>query len=112
MRASACCSRAVCRPSEQDLDHPDIDVLFQKMGGKAVPQGVERHALADLGSICCGVAGPIELARRHRLHAIAPWKQPALRSRGLPPGTQQFEQMRRQHHVAVLATLALLDADE
>ena len=32
--------------AEQDLDHPDIDVLLEQMGGKAVPQGVERYALA------------------------------------------------------------------
>src|SRR5213080_2154204 len=54
----------------------------------------------------------IELARRHRLHTIAPWKQPALRSRRLPPGTQQFEEMRIQHHVAVFAAFALLDAND
>src|SRR5258708_5013761 len=73
--------------TKQDLDHPDIDVLFQKMGGEAVPQGVERHALVDLGSIGRGMAGAVELARRHRLHAVAPWKQPALRSGCPPPGT-------------------------
>ena len=60
----------------------------------------------------CGMAGAIELARRHRLHAVAPWKQPALRSCRPPPGTQQFEQMRRQHHVAVFAAFALLDAND
>src|SRR5262249_47433634 len=30
----------------------------------------------------------------------------------LPPGAQQFEQMRRQHHVAVFVALALLHTDE
>src|ERR1700704_4393021 len=97
---------------EQHLDHSDIDVLFEKVGGEAVPQGVERHALVDLGPLGCGMAGTIELARRHRLHAVAPWKQPALRSCHLPPGAQQIEQMRRQHHVAVFTALALLDANE
>src|SRR6202035_951578 len=93
-------------------DVPRIDVLFQQMGGKAVPQGVERYALVDLGSLGCGMTGAIELARRHRLHAVASWKQPALGSCRPPPGTQQFEQMWRQHHVAIFAAFALLDAND
>src|SRR6266566_999528 len=97
---------------KQHLDHSDIDVLFQQMCGKAVPQGVERYAFVDPGPMGCGMTGAIELARRHRLHTLAPWKQPALRSRRPPPGTQQFEQMWRQHHVAVFAAFALFDADD
>ena len=57
------------------------------------------------------MAGAVELARRHRLDRVAARKQPALRPRRLPPGAQQLEQLRRQHDVAVLAALALLDAD-
>src|SRR2546426_4722354 len=60
----------------------------------------------------CGMAGAIELARRHRLYGIAAWKQPALGSCRPPPGAQQFQQMWRQHHVPVFADLALLDADD
>src|SRR6202022_4658639 len=30
----------------------------------------------------------------------------------LPPGAQQLEQMRRQHDIAILAALALLDPDQ
>src|SRR3954453_18713088 len=58
------------------------------------------------------MTGAIELTRRHRLHAVAPWEQPALRPRRPPPGAQQFEQMRRQHHVAVFAAFALIDAND
>src|ERR1700716_3783092 len=112
MRASACCSWAVCRPSEQHLDHSDIDVLLEQMGGEAVPQGVQRYTLVDPGHIGCGMTGAIELACRHRLHPVAPWKQPALRSSRPPPAAQQFEQMWRQHHVPVFAAFALFDADD
>src|ERR1700740_1744429 len=59
---------------EQHLDYSDIDVLFQQMGGEAVPQGVERYTLGDLGPKGCSMTGAIELAGRHRLHTIAPWK--------------------------------------
>src|SRR5215207_9407451 len=73
---------------------------------------MKRYALVDLGQMGCGMAGTIELACGHRLHRIAAGKQPALWPRCLPPRAQQVEQMRRQHHVAVLATLALLHADQ
>ena len=53
--------------TEQDLDHADVDVLLEQMGGKAVPQGVERYALLDLGHMGGGMAGTIELAGRERL---------------------------------------------
>src|SRR5258708_143709 len=112
MRASAHCSWAVCRRSEQHLDHSDIDVLLELVGGEGVPEGVARYALVDLGHLGRGMAGAIELACRHRLHTVAPWKQPALRSGRPPPGAQQFEQMWRQHHVPVFAALALLDAND
>jgi hypothetical protein len=35
----------------QHLDHPNIDVLLQEMGGKAVAQRVRGHALADPGQM-------------------------------------------------------------
>src|SRR5271166_6295759 len=41
-----------------------------------------------------------------------PHHGPALRPRRLPPGAQQVEQARRQHHVTVLAAFALLHADD
>jgi hypothetical protein len=52
--------------TEQDLDHPDIDVLFQKMGGKAVPECVRRYPLVDPGHVGSRMAGAIELARGKR----------------------------------------------
>jgi len=51
--------------------------------GKAMPQGVERDALVDLGHVGCGVAGAVELARGHRLRRIAP--QTPYRASGLVP---------------------------
>src|SRR5208283_46041 len=98
--------------TEQDLDHTNIDVLFQKMGGKAVPQRVQGDTLLDVGDMDRGMAGAVELARRHRLHRIAARKQPTLWTCCLPPDAQKREQMRRQHHIAILAALALLDADQ
>ena len=38
---------------EQNLDHPDIGLLLQEMGGKAVPQGVNTDTLGDAGACRC-----------------------------------------------------------
>ena len=40
---------------EQHLDHADIDVLLEQVGGEAVPQRVRRDALVDLGHLGRGV---------------------------------------------------------
>ncbi len=58
------------------------------------------------------MAGAVELARGERVHSVLAGKQPPLRPRQLPPGPQQGQKMRRQHHVPVLAPFALLDADD
>src|SRR5262249_34521204 len=42
--------------TEQNLDHADVGVLLQEMGGEAVPQRVERYALVDLGHLSCCMA--------------------------------------------------------
>ena len=86
----------------QDLDHADIDVLLQQVGGEAVAERVWRHVLLDPSRLGSGMAGTIELTWGHRLRGIAARKEPALWSRRLPPSAQQFEQARREHHVAVL----------
>ena len=48
---------------EQDLDHADVDLLLQQVGGEAVAQRVHRHALVDLRGLGSGMDGAVELAR-------------------------------------------------
>ena len=57
--------------SEQHLDDPDIGLLFQEMGGKAVPQGTNTDALGNAGMCCRQANEPVELARTHMLPAVA-----------------------------------------
>src|SRR5713226_2768023 len=97
---------------EQHLDHADVDLLLQEMGGEAVPQRVERDTLVDPGHLRRGMAGTIELACRQRLHRIAAREQPTLWPCRLPIGAQQLQQMPGQHDVAILVPLALLDPDD
>ena len=56
---------------EQHLDHADVDLLLEQMGGEAVPQRVEGDALVDPGRLSRGVAGAVELACRQRVDRIA-----------------------------------------
>ena len=104
--------------AEQRLDHADVDALLEQVGGEAVPQRVRRHPLGDPGGLGGGVDDAAELAGRQRLDRVAAGKQPAARQQQAapsplaPPGAQQFEQLRRQHRVAVLASLAALDAQQ
>ena len=95
--------------SEQHLNHANIDVLLEQMGGEAVPQGVRRHALGDARQARGGVHGAPKLAGGHRVDRVLAGEEPRLRPRRPPPRAQQFEQLRREHHVPVPLPLALLD---
>ena len=102
--------------AEQDLDDPDVGLLFEQVGGVTVPQGVHRDALVDAGQIGCGVNGPIELPCAQLVERIEAGKQPAaiehlaLCPGDPPPDTQAVEEDGREHGVTVLAPLALFDA--
>src|SRR6476661_7167939 len=104
--------------SEQDLDDPDIGLLFQKMGGKAMPQGMNTDALGNAGTCCRQANEPVELARTHMLPAIArkqpglAGSHPSLLARHAPPVAQQLEKVRRENDIPVLLALALLDPDD
>jgi hypothetical protein len=54
------------------------------------------------------VADAIELARGHRVDAVAAGKHPHLGTCDAPPVAQELQQLRRQHRKAVLAAFALL----
>src|SRR5712671_2877720 len=121
MRASACCSWAVCRPSEKCLDDSNIGSTLEQMGGKGVAKRMQRHALLNPGPIGSLVKQPVELAGGHRHAGFAPRKQPAFLKRchvciepsaRLPPLPQQINHLRRQHDIAVLAALGLLDTND
>jgi adenylosuccinate lyase len=101
---------------EQDLDHADVGLLLQQVGGEGVPQRVHRDALVQLGGIRGGMNRPIELPGAQRIDGIQAGKQPAARQHLAlalghpPPTTQTFEHQRREHRVAILLPLAALDA--
>jgi hypothetical protein len=95
--------------SEHDLNQPNVDVLFEQMGGEAVPQRVLRDPVGQTRPLGRRVAYPVKLARGHRADAVAAGKHPHGGTRDLPPVAQQLQKLRRQHGKTVLAALALLD---
>src|SRR5277367_33733 len=98
--------------SEQNLNDPDIDVLFEQMRGEAVPKRVGRDALGDSRRSRRGGNGATELPSRHRVDRVEPREQPTPWGRDLPPVAQQLQQLRGEHDKAILLPLALLDAQQ
>jgi len=106
---------------QQRLDEADVGSAFQQVGREAVAQRVQRHALPDPGRIGRLMKQAVELAGGHGLAGPGARKQPAFRHRRLrtmtrwarlPPLAQEIERLGRQHDIAVLAALGLLDAND
>src|SRR5215470_9265288 len=85
--------------SEQNLDNPDIGLLFQEMRGKAVPQGVNADTFGYAGTPRCQADDAVELARTRMLPAVAgkqpglTGRHPSLLARDAPPFAQQLEKV-------------------
>src|SRR6266581_6575938 len=116
MRASSCCSRAVCRRSEQRLEGANMGAALEQVGGEAVAQPMQRHPLLDRGRVRRLMEQPVQLARARRHAGLAAgkqkalfWRYSAIKTRGthLPPLAQEIERLARQHDMPVLAALAL-----
>src|SRR5271170_1755080 len=58
-----------------------------------------------------GPAHKIPDSPGHWVDRVLAGKEPDLRARCPPPVAQQFEQLRRQHHIAIPLPLALLDPE-
>jgi hypothetical protein len=56
--------------AEQYLDDADVGILFEQMGGEAVPQGMRRHPFLNPSGLSGGVNGAVELTGRQRLDWI------------------------------------------
>src|SRR5205814_10613662 len=99
----------------------NVGVALKQVGRKTVAQRMQRHSLPDPGRVGRLMEQAVELAGGHRLTGSAARKQPALLQgysrivsgwAYLPPLPQQIKHLGRQHHVAVLAALRLLDPND
>src|SRR6266849_7223414 len=108
--------------SEQRLNDANVPAAFEQMGREAVAKRMQGDCLAQPRGSRGLLEQPAELTRGQRVMITATWKQPAVFWRDaaviihgrprLPPLPQQLEDLRRQHHVPVLAALRLHDADD
>jgi hypothetical protein len=107
--------------SEQRLNHANVPTALEQMGREAVAKRMQRDRLAQPRGVCGLLEQPAELTRGHWPMLAAAWKQPAVFGRDavvgrgrphLPPLPQQLQDLRRQHHVPVLAAFRLHDADD
>src|ERR1700751_4394554 len=53
--------------AQKCLNHANIDILLEEMGGEAMPQRVWRHALLDPRGLGSGTDGAAELAGREQV---------------------------------------------
>src|SRR5215471_1220932 len=98
--------------SKKHLNHTNINILLKQMSRKTVSQSMGGHALLEVGHHGGGMAGACELTCRYRVDWVLAGKQPSLRPRDAIPVAQKFKQRRGKHRIAILATLALFDAQQ
>src|ERR1700733_3477050 len=98
--------------AEQHLDDPNVSAGLEQVRGKTVPQRVDGDRLAQLCLTRRLTTGLLQRRGTHRLLWIVTGEQPSRRPRQSPVGAQDLQQLRRQHDVAIFATLALRDTDQ
>jgi hypothetical protein len=98
--------------SEQQLDGAYISAGFQQVDGKGMTQGVGRDRFADGGLFADLSAHHLNGAGRDRLSGQIAGEQPMLGPCFTPVGSEDVQELGREHHVTVLAPFACRDADQ
>ncbi len=99
------------RMAEQHLNDPDVGLVLQQMAGEGMAQRMGRDALLDPGNLRRAPNGPADDVGGERIACDHAGEQPVFGMGKAVPFTQHRQQIGRQHDVAVLVALALLDAD-
>src|ERR1700722_17122866 len=100
--------------AQENLDGAQVGAGLQQMGGKAVTKGMRMKRFANAGAfgrLATGVPADPGADRMIGRMPLAAGKQPRGRFAGQPAiMLSQFgEQMGAEHHVAVLAALAVMN---
>src|SRR5215831_9866832 len=97
--------------AEQKLNGPDIGARFKQMDGERVTQAMWRDRLGKAGKLMRSLACVFDGVSRDRLTRLAAREQPLLGPLGLIVVAQDHQQLRRQHHVAILSAFTLHHAE-
>src|ERR1700730_16634849 len=92
---------------QQRLNRPQVNAGFQQMGCKTVAQRVDRGVFVDSGLGASVPTNPIHLTRSDRTLGAASREQQSSGPAFLPILSQHLQKSGREHHVTVLAALAL-----
>jgi hypothetical protein len=98
--------------AEQQLNRPHVSAGLEQMYGERVSQGMWRNRLANVAAPLRLLTDLLHGASRQGARGDPARKEPALRSRHVPPRAQQLQQLGREHYVPILLALALLDAND
>ncbi len=109
VRLPVACRRRDRLVAEQPLNRVQVDPGFEQMRREGVPQRVDAPRLGDPRPTLRQGVRALEPGRIQRPGCVLARKQPRRRTSDSPVGTERVEQPRRQHRVAVLPALALLD---
>src|SRR3954466_14428594 len=82
------------------------------MDRESVAQGMGSNRLADAGDSPSLLAGELDGTSVDRLATHIALEQPTLRPHDPKVATKRFQQLRREHHVTILLSFALLDLDD
>ena len=98
--------------AHEQLDPAHVGTGFQQMRGERVTQRVRCYWLLDPAALTCKLACLADGITADGVSGNVAWKQPLARVGVVPVGSQDLEQPRREHHVPVLAILALAHTDD
>src|SRR5215469_1200983 len=98
--------------AEQQLDGTNVGALFQEVDGKSVSKRMRRDRFRDLAN----TVGLLALLLNRKSCDVpareVSWEEPVLGLFDSPPGTQDLQEFRREHNVAVFLPFTLLDPDD
>ncbi len=98
--------------SKEQLNGADVGALLQEVHGEGVPHGMRGDRFANFAN----TVGFLALALHRGSGDVLVWpiarKEPVLRSFRSPPGTQDLQELRREHYVTVFLSLALFDPQD
>ena len=98
--------------TQQQLDGANIGPGFQQVHRKRVTHRMRADGFADAGEPASPLARVFDRARGDRLTGDVAIEQPSPGPHHSPVATQSFQQLGREHHIAIFLTLALHDAND